>query len=72
MPWTVTHSTLYHQAGEINRWEDIDIAITDTAERAEALARHFANRAIACDDARFDGPGTPISSQITITWRESA
>ena len=71
--WTITHSARYHHSGldpsrQDDPWVIIEQAQTASAEEAEKWAADIAKHVIARDDDRYEGPGTPISTQLVIEW----
>lgn len=65
--WRVTLSCAYPGEG----WTDVDEQVVGTAQEAETLLREMAARVFAIDDARFDGPGTPVDHTLSLTYEEN-
>lgn len=66
MKWKISLETM-----NTGRWETVIEEVASTALEAEKAARRMAEEVIACDDERFDGPGTPLTTIIRITPEEN-
>jgi len=74
--WKITAHTQYHsaEARRLRGGEGWDTVRTDTftgdGPSLEDYVKDFvADVVIGVDDERFDGPGTPISTEIRIDWQ---